>query len=344
MPGQLRVLRAGPGTTIQDSGRRYHRRHGVTPAGPMDWAAFRTANLALGNDAERAAAVEVGIGGLEVLCEAARPISVAFCGGGFAWRRESQDVGPAARLTLRPGERLAARPGATGVFTYLAIGGGLDTPIELGSRATHTRAQMGGIAGRMLRDGDVLPLLAEEAPLDAARIVAPWLDRDSAPLRVVLGPQDDYFSDEALVAFFEAEFRVTAAADRMAYCLEGPDIAHKSGFNIVSDGIAIGAIQIAGDKKPLVLMADHPPTGGYPKLGHVARADIGRLAQLRPGETCRFTKVSVEEARTALLAREAEVAGTERHLRPFRRQPSTQDLLRHNLIEGVVAADFVRKS
>jgi biotin-dependent carboxylase-like uncharacterized protein len=316
MLGALRISRGGVGATVQDGGRYHYRRYGLTPAGPMDWVAFRTANIAVGNDPDAAAAVEIGPGGLEILCETTRPISIAFCGGGFSWLREGQEFGPAARLILRPGERLAARPVA-GAFAYLAVAGGLDTPAELGSRATHTRAGMGGIAGRMLRDGDLLPLLAEEAPFGEARIAAPWLNRDPAPLRVVLGPQDDYFSAASLALFFSAEFRLTAAADRMAYRLEGPEIVHERGFNIVSDGIALGAIQIAGDKKPLVLMADHPPTGGYPKLGHIARADIGRLAQLRRTDTCRFVRASAEEARAALLALQAAVAATARYLQPL---------------------------
>jgi 5-oxoprolinase (ATP-hydrolysing) subunit C len=318
MPGLLRISRGGVGASVQDGGRYHYRRYGVTPAGPMDWVAFQTANVAAGNDPERAAAVEIGPGGLEILCETTAPIGVAFCGGGFSWLRQGQECGPAARLILRPGERLAARPVA-GAFAYLAVAGGLDTPIELGSRATHTRSGMGGIEGRMLRDGDVLPLLGEQAPFGEARIAAPWLARDPAPLRVVLGPQDDYFSQAALAAFFSAEFRLTAAADRMAYRLDGPEIAHAKGFNIVSDGIALGAIQIAGDKKPLVLMADHPPTGGYPKLGHVARVDIGRLAQLRRGETCRFIRVSADVARAALLSRQTAIAATQHYLQPLQR-------------------------
>ena len=316
MPGQLRILRAGPGATIQDGGRMHFRRYGITPAGPMDWAAFRTANLAAGNDPERAAGIEIGPGVLEIASEADAPLGVAFCGGGFSWRRGEQEFGPAARLVLRPGERLQARP-AAGAFAYLAVAGGLATPLELGSRATQTRAHMGGIEGRMLRDGDGLALLAPRAAFAEARIAAPWLAPNSAPLRVVLGPQDDYFGAAALATFFTAEFRVTAAADRMAYRLEGPEIAHSRGYNIVSDGVALGAIQISGDKKPLVLMADHPPTGGYPKLGHIARADIGRLAQMRRGETCRFLRVSPEEARIALLRFEEEIAMTARHIFPF---------------------------
>ncbi len=320
MAAQLRVLSTGPGATIQDGGRFGYRRYGLTPAGPMDWAAFRTANLALGNDAA-AAAVEVGPGGMELALESETPIGIAFCGGGFAWLHNGQLVGAAARLTLAPADRLAARPGVAGIFTYLAVAGGLRTPIELGSRATYARAGMGGLDGGMLRAGDLLPLAATAGSLaNDAMIVAPWLrpDRD-APLRVVLGPQDDYFDTAALDLFFSAPFRV-AAGDRMAYRLDGPSIAHSRGYNIVSDGIALGAIQIAGDKKPLVLMADHPPTGGYPKLGHVARADIGRLAQLRPGRICHFARVSVEAARQALLALEDDIATTTNFCRPLRRQ------------------------
>ncbi|MFZ1961309.1 MAG: biotin-dependent carboxyltransferase family protein [Methylovirgula sp.] len=320
MPGVLRILRAGFGGTIQDGGRCGLRRYGITPAGPMDWRAFRTANLALGNHAETAAAVEVSVGGIEIFCETTTPIGVAFCGGGFSWRRDGREVGPAARLILRPGEKLTARPGTGGVFGYFAVSGGFATPVELGSRATHTRSGIGGIDGGMLRDGDLLPLSVSGWPFGEARIVAPWLDPDPAPLRVVLGPQDDYFGAAALDAFFGTEFRLTAG-DRMAYRLEGPEIAHAHGFNIVSDGIALGAIQIAGDRKPLILMADHPPTGGYPKLGHVIRADIGRLAQLRPGETCRFSRVGVDKARAVLLACESEVAATARHLHPMQTAP-----------------------
>jgi biotin-dependent carboxylase-like uncharacterized protein len=339
MPAHLQILRAGPGATIQDGGRWFYRRYGVTPAGPMDWAAFRTANLALGNDAQ-AAAIEIGPGGIEICADIAVPI--AFCGGGFTWTRDGKALGEAARVTLNRGEQLKAGPGASGVFAYLAVAGGLATPVTLGSRATHTRAHLGGLDGRMLRDGDLLPLSAISFPSQPhASIAAPWLARDARPLRVVPGPQDDYFTAGALTDFFGAEFRVSHQSDRMAYRLDGPKIAHARDFNIVSDGIAFGAVQIAGDGQPFVLMADHQPTGGYPKLGHVARADIGRLAQLRPGEICHFVTVEVEAARHALLEQEAAVARTCDHVRAWRRVPTAEDLLRINLISGVIdISDF----
>lgn len=308
MPAGLKIMRAAVGSTIQDGGRLLYRRYGVTPAGPMDWVAFRTANLALGNECD-AAAIEIGPGWFEICANCTIP--VAFCGGTFNWTLDGKALGPAARITLQPGERLAATPGASGIFSYLAVAGGIATPRVLGSRATHTRAHLGGIDGRMLKDGDALPLSAASFSRQAnAFIAAPWLAKDAQPLRVVLGPQDDYFTTDALAAFFSAEFRVSPRCDRMAYRLEGPKIAHACDFNIVSDGIALGAIQIAGDGQPLVLMADHQPTGGYPKLGHVAHADIGRLAQMRRGEACRFVAIDVEAARQALLAQEAAITRT----------------------------------
>ncbi|MGH6936519.1 MAG: biotin-dependent carboxyltransferase family protein, partial [Methylocella sp.] len=320
MGGWLRVLRAGPGATIQDGGRHGYQRYGVTPAGPMDWVAFRTANFALGND-DRAAAIEISFAGLEVVCEGA-PLLLGYAGGAFLWLRCGVPLPKAARLLLEPGETLAARAGDSGAFAYLTAEGGFETPITMGSRATHTRSAMGGIEGRMLRAGDLLPA-ATTARLDGASfeatIDASWLASEPDPFRVVLGPQDDYFTAETLSSFFEGQFTLTPAADRMAYRFDGPEIFHARGYDIVSDGVALGAIQVAGDKKPLVLMADRQPTGGYPKLGHVARADIGRLAQMRPGETCRFRAVSVADARVALLRREEEIAQTISQLRPLPR-------------------------
>ncbi len=330
------MLRAGPGATIQDGGRYGYQRYGVTPAGPMDWVAFRTANSALGNDG--AAVVEISVGGLDVIGEDA-PLALAYAGGAFLWRRDGELLPKAARLLMEPGKALAARAGDCGAFAYLAVEGGFETPVTMGSRATHTRSAMGGIEGRMLQAGDVLPA-ASVGRLDGANfeamIDAPWLAWEPDPFRVVLGPQDDYFTAEALGAFFEGQFTLTPVADRMAYRFDGPDIAHAGSYDIVSDGVALGAIQVAGDRKPLILMADRQPTGGYPKLGHVARADIGRLAQMRPGETCGFRAVSVAEARAALSTREDEVAKTLQWLRPLHRPLTSERLFEANLIDGFI--------
>ncbi|VFU09024.1 biotin-dependent carboxyltransferase family protein [Methylocella tundrae] len=338
MAGRLRILSAGPGVTIQDAGRRGFLRFGVTPAGPMDWSAFETVLLALGNE-DRAASIEISVGGLSVAVEEGAFL-VAFAGGAFNWRRDGRPLPPAARIVLKPGEILSAQAGSEGAWAYLGVAGGFDTPVELGSRATHVRSGVGGLEGRMLRRGDVLPIGAAAAPSPAeeAEIDAPWLNGSKGRFRVLAGPQDDYFSSEALAAFFREKFTLTPAADRMAYRFHGAPVSHARGYNIVSDGVALGAIQIAGDEAPLILMADRQPTGGYPKLGHVIRADIGRLAQMRPGESCRFSIASLDEALAALSAIEQEIATTIARLRPLRRELTTALLLDANLIDGVVDA------
>lgn len=329
----LTLASVGPGTTIQDGGRFGWLRFGVTPAGPMDWVAHETANRALGNPPDTAA-LEIGLGGLALTTDAAVPL--AFAGGGFRWSRADAELPAAARIMLKPGETLRARAGAWGCFAILALPGGLEVPAVMGSRATHTRSGLGGLDGRALRAGDRLDV-APAAPQDDVAIEAPWLVRSDAPLGVVLGPQDDHFCEDAIAAFLDATWTLTGQADRMAYKLEGPKIAART-HDIVSDGVALGAIQIAGDGQPMVLMADRQPTGGYAKLAHVGRADIGRLAQLRPGETCRFARRAPEDARAALSSLREKIAATTGRLRPLRRTPSAASLVGANLVGGVVDA------
>ena len=323
----------GPGATIQDGGRHGLLRFGVTPAGPMDWTALATANLALNNTLD-AAALEIGPGGVTLSVDRAMPL--AFAGGGFAWTLDDTRLPAAARIMLKPGEHLHARAGVWGSFAICALPGGVNVPDVMRSRSTHIRSEMGGLDGRALRAGDILPIGADRVAMDDVAIDAGWLARSEAPIRVVRGPQDDHFTAATIAAFAEATYRLTRTADRMAYRFEGPRLAHAKDFNIVSDGVALGAIQVAGDGQPLVLMADRQPTGGYAKIAHVCRADIGRLAQMRPSETCRFQPIDVVVARDALLALEDAIAGTHKRLEPLRRVPSAASLLGTNLIGGVV--------
>jgi biotin-dependent carboxylase-like uncharacterized protein len=220
------------------------------------------------------------------------------------------------------------------------VPGGIDVPLVMGSRATRARSSLGGLEGRALAPGDRLASLGASAgDLDDVEIQAGWLKPAEAPLRVVLGPQDDHFTAEAVASFLDARWSLTAAADRMAYTLDGPPLGHARDFNIISDGVALGAVQVAGDGKPIVLMADRQPTGGYPKIAHVHRADIGRLAQLRPGQSCRFAAGTVEDARIALLALDGTVADVPRRLTPLRQVPSAGRLRTSNLIGGVTNGD-----
>jgi biotin-dependent carboxylase-like uncharacterized protein len=209
----------------------------------------------------------------------------------------------------------------------------------LGSLATHTRSPLGGLDGRALRAGDALPIADVRAAPDGAQaLIAPWLGRRKERLRILLGPQDDFFTKDAVKTLLRARWRLSPRSDRMAYRLEGPPLLHEKGHDIVSDGIAFGAIQVPGDGAPLVLMADRQPTGGYPKIAHVIGADLGALAQTRPGEALSFSAVNWEEAVAARRALfDAMATGVE--LRPLSPSDySSEYLLSQNLVGGVINA------
>jgi biotin-dependent carboxylase-like uncharacterized protein len=329
----LRILSAGPGVTVQDGGRHGYLRYGVTVAGPMDPFAHAVANRALGN-AAGAAAIEVSPGGVEVAAEE-QPLTVALAGGSFRVTLDGEVQPANLVLRLEPGATLRLRAGDGGMWAYLAVAGGLDLPPVLGSQATHLRTGMGGPGGRMLRDGDRLPVApAADAGAATGEIVAPLLDRPPNLVRVLPGPQDDYFGPEAFAAFLAGPWRISERGDRMACFLEGPVLTHRLGFNIPSDGVVMGAIQIPGEGQPIVLMADRQSTGGYPKIATVIGADLGRLAQARPGTRIGFQCVTHAEAVRALAAERAFLAGPI-PVEPLRRSAfSAEFLLAWNLVDG----------
>lgn len=332
MNGHLVVESAGPGVTIQDRGRLGLMRFGVTPAGPMDALAHAFANRLLGNDAG-AAAVEIPPGGLAVRAVAG-PVTVAFAGGDFDIRRDGRVVGPAGRLTLAPGEGLGLRAGAAGVYAYLALAGGVDVEPVLGSRATHLRSGLGPFGGRALRPGDRLPPGRTAAVEERVALAGPATG--DGPIRVMAGPQADHFADGELERLAAAEFVVGARSDRMALQLEGTRLCHRAGHDIVSDGIVMGAIQVPGDGRPFVLMADRQPTGGYPKIACVIDADLPRLAQTRTGARLRFGLCDAAGAATARAAARAALAAA----LAAAEAPvlTTEALLGANLVGGMIDA------
>lgn len=329
----LRILSAGPGVTVQDRGRHGYLRYGVTVAGPMDPFAHALANRALGNEMG-AAAIEVSLGGVEVTTED-RPLGVAVAGGRFRVTLDGEALPAAAVLRLEPGSTLRLRAGDDGMWAYLAVAGGISLPSVLGSQATHLRTGMGGPGGRMLRAGDGLPVGMETGGTTGpGEIHAPLLDRPADLVRVLPGPQDDYFDAEAFAAFLAGPWRISERGDRMACFLEGPVLSHRLGFNIPSDGVAMGAIQVPGEGQPIVLMADRQSTGGYPKIATVIGADLGRLAQARPGTQIAFRAVSHAEAVQALAEERAFLAGPI-SVEPLRRTTfSPEFLLARNLVGG----------
>jgi biotin-dependent carboxylase-like uncharacterized protein len=334
----LRVLSAGPGATLQDAGRHGYLRFGVTAAGPMDQLSHATANLAVGNPAG-STAIEVSASGIEVTAEFAT-LSVAVAGGEFTLSLDGRPLPPAVVLNLDEGAVLKIRAGQSGSWCYLAVAGRLVLPKLLGSHATHTRTGFGGVDGRAIVAGDRLGIersMPSKLPLGA--IVAPWLDRPATTIRVVLGPQHDYFAEDQIAAFLAGPWSVSTKGDRMAYFLDGTRLTHARGYNIVSDGIAMGAIQVPGDGRPIVLMADRQSTGGYPKIATVIGPDLGRLAQARPGTSFSFEAVSIAQA---VAARREEAAMLARRIvaEPLLRTHFPSEfLLGLNLIDGVVGLD-----
>lgn len=333
----LRILAAGPAVSVQDGGRRGWLRYGVTAAGPMDPIAHATANLALGR-ARDAAAIEISNGGIELTVEGGA-VDVALAGGGFDVRLDGAPMPSMLALRLEEGARLAVRAGRSGSWATLAVAGDIDLPPMLGSLATHTRTGFGGLEGRGLRAGDMLPLRDVASTLDGAyALLASWLEPSDSPVRVVKGPQDDYFTPEEMAAFLARTWRLSAQSDRMAYGLEGERLHHLKGHDIVSDGIVHGAIQVPGTGQPFVLMADRQPTGGYPKIATVISTDLGRMAQFRPGEEVRFAAVSINEA-VEIRRRMESLLAAKPQLQPLRRSDfSSSFLLSQNLISGWVSA------
>jgi 5-oxoprolinase (ATP-hydrolysing) subunit C len=330
MTARLLIHAAGPGVTVQDWGRFGYSRFGVTPAGPMDPSAFAMATRSVGGSA---AALEISVGGVELSAEGAT-LSVAIAGGAFDIRLDGTKLPPACLLPLEPGARLSIRAGAAGAWCYAAIGGRLDLPPALGSLSTHARS---GIGPKPLAAGDRIVLAAvPPAPHGSHALSTSWMTAQGGPIRVMLGPQADYFSSETLQSFLSIEWRVGARSDRMAYALEGPPLSHSRGHDIVSDGAAMGAVQVPGSGAPFVLMADRQPTGGYPKIATVISADLGRVAQLRPGEALRFRAVTLEEAVAARAALQKEMAEGSALTR-LAAEISTEALLTANLIGGVVS-------
>ena len=310
----LKIETCGPGTSLQDFGRFGWQRYGVGPAGAMDRTGLAMANLLVGNGAG-AAAIECALAGLRFTVDggAAR---IALGGADADLKIDGVPLPAATSITVQAGQRVEISAARAGVFIYLAVAGGFAVPPVLGALALHQRAGIGGLDGRTLRSGDLLPL-ALAAPIGSDLASALPAAPDGGHIRVMLGPQDDYFTPEAIATFLGSDYTITPQADRMGLRLSGPKIAHNAkGYNIVSDGIATGAIQVPGMGEPLILLADRQTTGGYPKIATVITADLGRLAQLRPGTTLRFAAVSRAEAVAALKAQVATLDTFRASLKP----------------------------
>lgn len=303
--GSLEIVKPGLLTSIQDLGRFGHQALGVPVAGPMDAFSLRLANHLVGNDAE-AATLEVTLIGPEIRFDA--ETTVAIAGAVFEGTCDGCAVPMGASFAVHPGQRLKFGRVVQGARAYLAIAGGILTDTVLGSRATHLVSQMGGLTGRALSPGDRLPVLARPVarPLRKAfGLTLPTGGR--ARLRVMPGPQDDWFGADALKALTAVNFRISPRSNRMGYRLEGPPLARAREGELISEPVGMGAIQVPGAGEPILLMADRQTAGGYPKIAHVISADLPMAGQLAPGDFIEFILCTRQEAIAALIARERQL-------------------------------------
>ena len=323
---------------MQDLGRDGYGRFGLATSGALDDYALRWANLLVGNEPGDAA-LELTLLGPALVYEGAMPVAAVLTGADCGATRNDEPLPRWCTSVLMPGDRLDLGACHTGARSYLAVAGGIAVPLALGSRATDQRAGLGGLAGRALQAGDRLPLAPPAAlPPDALALPAarvPRYDREIA-VRVVLGPQEDCFTEDAIVTFLSSPYTVTRAADRMGLRLDGPPLTFHAGpaaADILSEGLATGAIQVPAHGQPIILLADHQTTGGYAKIATVSSADLWRLGQTRPGDSIRFRAVPVTEAQAAARQYYAAFAPS-----ALERGPGTR-LRVENAERGTPAAD-----
>lgn len=294
--GQIKIISPGLMTTVQDLGRYGYQQYGVSVSGAMDCIAASLANILIGNN-ENEGLLEATITGPEI--EFLSATIIAITGGDMGPLINDIPVSLNKAVAVEKGDLLSFNGIKQGCRCYVAFAGGIDVPLVMGSKSTFLKAGIGGYRGRALKAGDILKIGSlQTSPEIIGGEANNFYDYGSGKikLRVLLGPQDTAFTDEGIETFFSNEYTVSNNSDRMGYSLEGPVIHHKESADIISDGIAMGAIQIPSKGNPIIMMADRQTTGGYTKIGNVISADLPKLAQAKPKDKILFEKVSLELA------------------------------------------------
>ena len=299
------VLNPGLLTTVQDAGRVGYQQFGVSVSGVMDPRAMKIANILVGNE-ENEAVLECTMMGPQLRFNAANVIAIT--GGDLGPTLDGQPVATYAAFAVQAGQTLRFTGLRTGCRAYIAFAGGLDIPLVMGSRSTYLKAKIGGLNVRKLEKDDEIAFRAPNPDvlnLVQRRIAPEVTARRAYTVRVLLGPQDDLFTQAGIDTFLSETYTVTNEFDRMGCRMEGPEIEHKNGGDIISDGIAFGAIQVPTAGKPIIMLADRQTTGGYTKIAAVISADFRIIGQLKAGDQVRFVKTSIENAQDALLTERA---------------------------------------
>lgn len=314
--GGIEILAAGPYSTIQDKGRSGYQHLGVPISGALDDHALMIGNTLIGNSPD-CSAIEICFGGFAALFHQACTISLT--GSVTAQITHHDGTGKqtifaaATPIPIRTGERIEIPSFGDSLSVLLCLSGGLDLPLLYGSQSTTPNAKLGGLDGRILQKGDHLSLgpSGQKSMLSMSAYQADSLKAFFAKpqmLRIMLGPQDFWFTNEAIVNLTKAPYKVLPQTSRMGMRLAGAHLAHKGPADIVSDGMIRGAIQVPADGQPIIAMADHGTMGGYTKIGCVISADIAAMGRLRPLDEISFATVTDQEATQAARQKQAEIA------------------------------------
>ena len=298
----ITVLNPGLLTTVQDMGRVGYQQFGVSVSGVMDPRAAATANILVGNP-EDEAVLECTMLGPQLRFDGAN--TIALTGGDLMASLDGQPLPTYRAIAVQAGQTLRFQAPKTGCRAYIAFTGGLDIPVVMGSRSTYLKAKIGGFQGRKLE---------KPKNLNERYIYPEFIPRPVYTIRVVMGPQDDAFTEKGIATFLGETYSVTNEFDRMGCRMDGPVIEHVTDGNIISDGIAFGAIQVPTEGKPIIMMADRQTTGGYTKIANVISADFRLLGQLKAGDKVKFEKVSIQAAQEALLNQRAALRTLRRSL------------------------------
>jgi len=292
------VVNGGLLTTVQDLGRQGYQKYGLAASGATDHYAHRMANILVCNN-KSAATLEVTLMGLKLIVM--KQTVIAITGGNLNPFINDRPAPMWTSFMVNEGDTLHFKGSASGCRAYLAVAGGIDVDVVLGSRSTDVVSQLGGMEGRALKRGDIIRVKNERTL--TRRIHGRRIPPDLIPeylsainVRVVLGPQEDAFTEEGITTFFSSQYKVSTDSDRMACRLEGAEIAHSKSADIKSEGMFMGAIQVPKNGLPILFQAGRPSVGGYTKIGGVISVDLPRVAQLKPGDHIQFEKTSLEKA------------------------------------------------
>ncbi|MCC3867396.1 biotin-dependent carboxyltransferase family protein [Terrisporobacter mayombei] len=292
----IEILQSGLYTSVQDFGRIGYQDAGFSVCGAMDKKSLSIGNLLVDNQ-EDEAGLEITLIGPKIKFTEENFISIT--GGDLNPKINGEKVSMYKALLVKKDDILSFTDSQIGARAYIAFCGGLKIDKVMGSKSTNVKCSLGGYKGRTLKDGDFIEFSWPKVYLEnylSRKLDLKLEEEKEIVLRVILGPQDDAFTENGIYTFLNEKYEVTKEFDRMGCRLDGPIIEHKTSADIISDGIVLGSIQVPSHGKPIIMLSDRQTTGGYTKIATVISLDIGKLAQRKTGDKIRFEEISLEKA------------------------------------------------